>query len=78
MEEFPRDKGSQDELETLYKVDSYRSIIEDLESELKTLLGSWEFAFAMGDSHGYGDHAQHRAVRERVDDLKARIAELKE
>jgi hypothetical protein len=47
-----------------------------LEEELKTLLASWEYAFAMGHGCSIGDHPQHQAVRERVLDLRARIAEL--
>ena len=46
-----------------------------LRAELKALLASWEYAFAMGHGCSIGDHPQHRAVRERVADLRARIAE---
>ena len=46
-----------------------------LRSELAALLASWEYAFAMGHGCTIGDHPQHRAVRERVADLRARIAE---
>jgi len=50
-------------------------LLEDLRAELKTLLASWEYAFAMGHGCSVGDHPSHRAVRERVADLRARIAE---
>jgi hypothetical protein len=50
--------------------------VEALRAELKKLLASWEYAFAMGHGCSVGDHPQHRAVREKVADLKARIAEL--
>jgi hypothetical protein len=46
-----------------------------LRAELEALLASWEYAFAMGHGCSIGDHPQHRAVRERVADLRARIAE---
>jgi hypothetical protein len=49
--------------------------LEALRAELKTLLASWEFAFAMGHGCSLGDHPQHRAIRQRVADLKALIAE---
>jgi hypothetical protein len=52
-----------------------QDILESLRAELKTLLASWEYAFAMGHSCSLGDHPQHRAVRERVAYLRARIAE---
>ena len=50
-------------------------LLEDLRAELKTLLASWEYAFAMGHGCSVGDHPSHRAVRERVADLRACIAE---
>jgi hypothetical protein len=50
--------------------------LEALRAELKTLMASWEYAFAMGHGCSVGDHPRHRAVRERVADLRARIAEL--
>ena len=50
-------------------------LLEDLRAELKTLLASWEYAFAMGHGCSVGDHPSHRAVRELVADLRARIAE---
>ncbi len=46
-----------------------------LRAELEALLASWEYAFAMGHGCSIGDHPQHRAVRDRVADLRARIAE---
>ena len=49
--------------------------LEALKAELKALLASWEYAYAMGHGCSVGDHPQHRAVRRRVDDLRARIAE---
>jgi hypothetical protein len=49
-----------------------------LQEELKKLLASWEYAFAMGHGCSIGDHPQHRAVRERALDLRARIAEFTE
>jgi hypothetical protein len=49
--------------------------LKALRAELEALLASWEYAFAMGHGCSVGDHPQHRAVRERVADLRARIAE---
>jgi hypothetical protein len=46
-----------------------------LRAELKALMESWEYAFAMGHGCTIGDHPEHRAVRRRVEDLRARIAE---
>ena len=40
-----------------------------------SLLASWEYAYAMGHGCSIGDHPRHRAVRQRVADLRARIAE---
>jgi hypothetical protein len=49
-----------------------------LREELDALLGSWEYAFAMGHGCTLGDHPRYRDTRERVAHLRARIAELKE
>jgi hypothetical protein len=49
-----------------------------LKDELKELLASWEYAYAMGHGCTLGDHPRHRAVRQEADDLRARIAELTE
>jgi hypothetical protein len=50
--------------------------IELLRDELRALLASWEYAFAMGHGCTIGDHAESRDIRQRVADLRARIAEL--
>ena len=50
--------------------------VEALRAELTALMASWEYAFAMGHGCSVGDHPQHRAVREKVADLRARIAEF--
>jgi hypothetical protein len=50
--------------------------VDRLREELRTLLASWEYAFAMGHSCTIGDHAESRAVRRRAADLRARIAAL--
>jgi hypothetical protein len=49
--------------------------LDSLRAELKALLSSWEYAYAMGHGCSVGDHPQHRDVRRRVADLRARIAE---
>jgi hypothetical protein len=51
------------------------SPLDVLRAELKALLASWEYAFAMGHGCSVGDHPRHQAVRERVADLQALIAE---
>ena len=54
------------------------SDLRRLEAELTTLLGSWDYAFAMGHGCSIGDHPRFEATRTRVADLRARIAELTE
>ena len=49
--------------------------LEALRAELKALMASWEYAFAMGHGCSIGDHPQYRAIRQKVADLKALIAE---
>ena len=49
--------------------------LDALRAELKLLLASWEYAFAMGHGCSLGDHPQFRAVRQRAADLRARISE---
>jgi hypothetical protein len=51
-------------------------LVESLRAELRTLLASWEYAFAMGHGCSVGDHPKYRAIRERVADLRAMIAEF--
>jgi hypothetical protein len=50
--------------------------LERLRGELRELLSSWDYAFAMGHGCSVGEHPDFRAVRERAADLRARIAEL--
>jgi hypothetical protein len=47
-----------------------------LQRELQMLISSWEYAYAMGHGCTVGDHPQFAAVRRRVTDLRAHIAEL--
>jgi hypothetical protein len=49
--------------------------VNALRAELKTLMASWEYAFAMGHGCSVGDHPRRRAVRQHAADLRARIAE---
>lgn len=51
------------------------SDLNALRAELKALLASWEYAFAMGHGCSIGDHPEFFAVRQRAADLRARIAE---
>ena len=52
--------------------------LRELREELRDLMASFEYAYAMGHSTTIGDHPRFRAVRERADHLRARIAELTE
>jgi hypothetical protein len=54
---------------------SLMSDLDALRAELKALLASWQYAFAMGHGCTLGDHPDHRAVRQRAAYLRARIAE---
>ncbi len=49
--------------------------LDAMRAELKALLASWEYAFAMGHGCSLGDHPDFRTVRRRVEDLRALIAE---
>ena len=49
--------------------------LKALRAELRALLATWEYAFAMGHGCSLGGHPRHRAMRERVADLRSRIAE---
>ncbi len=49
--------------------------LDALRVELKALLSSWEYAFAMGHGCTVGGHPAFEAVRQRAADLRARIAE---
>jgi LmbE family N-acetylglucosaminyl deacetylase len=50
--------------------------LDQLREELRALLASWEYAFAMGHGCSIGGHPDHRAIRQHAADLRARIAEL--
>jgi hypothetical protein len=52
--------------------------VQRLRDELKELVHSWEYAYAMGHGCTVGDHPDFHATRERAADLRARIAELTE
>jgi hypothetical protein len=49
---------------------------DELRTELRALVASYEYAFAMGHGCSIGDHPRFRATRRRAADLRARIAEL--
>ena len=73
--DFPPD----DEFESLYfaeSVQDHTERIQELRRELRALMASWEYAYAMGHGCSLGDHPRHKAVRERVDNLYAQISEL--
>ena len=50
--------------------------LERLKSELRELMDSWEYAYAMGHGCAIGEHPQFWITRRRADVLKARIQEL--
>jgi hypothetical protein len=50
--------------------------VQRLQDELKELVHSWEYAFAMGHGCTVSDHPDFRATRQRAADLRARSAEL--
>jgi hypothetical protein len=50
--------------------------LEQLKTELRELMNSWQYAFAMGHGCSIGEHPEFWFTRRRVDVLKARIAEL--
>jgi hypothetical protein len=50
--------------------------LQRLRDELRALMRSYEYAFAMGHGCTLGDHPRFAAIRRRVSDLRARIAEL--
>ena len=50
--------------------------VDQLREELRALLASWEYAFAMGHGRSIGGDPDHRAIRQRAADLRARISEL--
>jgi hypothetical protein len=50
--------------------------LQALRDELRLLMRSVEYAYAMGHGCSLGDHPQFAATRRRVFDLRARIAEL--
>ena len=52
--------------------------VQRLRDELKELVHSWQYAYAMGHGCTVGDHPEFQATRQRVADLRARIAELTE
>jgi hypothetical protein len=66
------------------QISQLRIEFEEASAELKTHMASWEFAFAMGDSHhGGANHPTHLETREKTEKLvarynavKARIAEF--
>ena len=49
--------------------------LEALRAELKALMATWEYAFAMGHGCSIGDHPAFQTIRQQVADLKALIAE---
>ena len=54
------------------------SRVQSAMEELEQLRGSMLYAFAMGHGCTVGDHPDFQATRQRVADLRARIAELTE
>lgn len=59
-------------------VNSLSKQLDDLRAEYRTLLNSWEYAFAMGHGCSVGPRPEGAEVLRRAADLKARIAELEQ
>jgi hypothetical protein len=51
---------------------------QQLRDELRELVHSWQYAYAMGHGCSLGDHPAFEATRRRAAELRARIAELTE
>ena len=49
--------------------------LADTQRELKTHMASWEYAFAYGARSN--DHPKHAATRQRTEELRRRIRDLK-
>jgi hypothetical protein len=49
--------------------------LQAVRTELRELMGTWQYAYAFGHGCSVGDHPDHRAVRARVADLRAQIRE---
>jgi hypothetical protein len=49
--------------------------LEETQRELKTHMASWEYAFAYGARTN--DHPKHAATRQRTEELRTRIKDLK-
>jgi hypothetical protein len=49
--------------------------LEETQRELKTHMASWEYAFAYGERTS--DHPKHAATRQRTEELRTRIKDLK-
>ena len=62
--------------ETRARTETPMPNVDQLREELRALLASWEYAFAMGHGCSIGGHPDHRAIRRRAADLRARISEL--
>ena len=56
-------------------IERLRTELTEATDELTSHLHSWEYAYAMGHGCSVGDHQRHRAVRQRVANLRALIAE---
>jgi hypothetical protein len=52
--------------------------VDELRAQLRELVNSWEYAYAMGHGCTLGDHPEFRKTRRRAAYLRARISELTE
>jgi hypothetical protein len=58
------------------ELEQLKTELRELKTELRELVGSWEYAFAMGHGCAIGEHPRFRVTRRRADLLQARIQEL--
>ena len=57
--------------------ETIKSELAEATAELRAHMATWEYAFAMGAGCTVGERPESHAVRRRVADLRARIAELR-
>jgi hypothetical protein len=56
-------------------IEQLKQHLADAQRELKAHMASWEYAFAYGARQN--DHPKHAATRQRTEELRGRIKDLK-
>ena len=58
--------------------DGLRKELEAATQDLRAHMASWEYAFAhAGGPNGGADHPKHAATRQRTEELRTRVRDLK-